>query len=219
MSWLRTTPRPYLDGRGGLRSGAEGSTMGRRVLRGRGARSAPSMRRVPSKKRRSTPRPGVARRIFACCLAAFLVVHSSAQASSACFLSGLISGQTACCCAGPPEVEASSCCSKAETGRDAAGTALTTRPKRCACEFRAPEPIPAPPRALRGIDAGSISSLEHWIGSRARESATTPIFECGSRSGEAFLALFEGPCLPCTPPPNFARGARGFLSVICVARC
>lgn len=173
------------------------------------------------RERKDATRSEIARRILACFLAALFVVQSIAQASSACSIWALISGRGACCCVNPAKLQAPSCCSTADIGRDVSGTSLSSV-KRCTCEVRAPEPLPALPResGARGVDGGSDRHLERWIGSGALASASTPILEWASPPGEACVALMDGlHPFPCASAPNLARGVRGLLAMICVARC
>lgn len=172
-------------------------------------------------KGRDTTRSETARRLVAGLLAGLVVVQPIAQASSACSISALISGRGACCCANPSEVEAPTCCSKAGIGPDASGAALSSSVRRCTCEVRAPQPFPALPRdpEARGVDGGGDRCLERWIASGALASASTPILEWASPPGEACVALIEGlRPFPCATVPSLARGVRGLLAEIGVAR-
>lgn len=174
------------------------------------------------KERRNTTRPEIARRILACFLAALFVVQPIAQASPACSVLALLSGQEACCCEGPAQVQAPSCCSGTDTGRDAAAASLSARAEPCACEVDAPEPLPALPRGAgtRSADGGGERGLERWIEAGALASASIFVLEWASPPGEACADLVAGlHPFPCLPAPNLARGVRGFLAVICVVRC
>lgn len=176
---------------------------------------------VMSPKQRRDTRAEIARRLLACFLAALCVAQPIAQATPACSILAL-PGQEACCCDGPAKVQATSCCSSAVVERDAVAASSYVRVERCACEVRAPEPLPALPREARarGVDGGSERSLEHWIGAGALASASIPLLEWASPPGEACTDLVAGlHPFPCVPAPNLARGVRGLLAVICVARC
>lgn len=175
-----------------------------------------------TRERRDTTRPEIWRRLLACLMAGLFVVQPIIQASPACSILALISGQGACCCAKPSKVQAPSCCSTADISRDASGTSLSSPVKRCGCEVRAPGPLPALPResGARSVDGDSDRCLDRWIGSGALASASTPILEWASPPGEASVALLDGVHpFSRASAPSLARGARGLLALICSARC
>ena len=174
----------------------------------------------PLRKRRDTRRPELAGRFFTCFLVALFLVQQIALASPACPTWGSISSREGCCCGNISNPQASSCCPNADTGRDASGRSLTSA-GRCTCEVRAPWPLPALPRDVdaRGVDGSRDRTLDHWIGSGARASASTPILGGVSPPGEPGVVIDPSRVFPCAPAPKLARGARGLLTVICVARC
>lgn len=174
-----------------------------------------------SREQQGTTKHARARRLLACFLAVLFVVQPIARALPACSIGALIPGGRPCCCANSSTVQGPSCCSSADIGRGASGASLSSV-GRCACEVQTPEPIPALPleSGVRGVDGVGDSCLDRWIGAGALASASTPILEWASLPGEACGALIRWPCvLPDAPAPRLARGVRGLLAVICVARC
>ena len=103
---------------------------------------------------------------------------------------------------------------------DQTGTILSPL-DRCTCELQAPAPFPALPResGLRGAERGSDGGLAGWIESGALASASTPIPEWASRPGEVCPRIDGLRPSDSQTAAILARGHRGLLDLLCVARC
>ena len=166
-------------------------------------------------------RPGFARRLLACLLAVLLGVQPIAWASWACSRGGRVSGQEVCCCPDQSSIAETSCCSTEQPNRGTSGASILSPLDRCTCELQAPAPFPALPRqsGLRGAERGSDGGLAGWIESGALASASTPIPEWASRPGEVCPRIDGLRPSDSQTAAILARGHRGLLDLLCVARC
>jgi hypothetical protein len=177
---------------------------------------------MSTRKRCDRTQPGFARRLLACFLSALFAVQPIAGASSACPRGRPVSGQEVCCCSGPSSVPVSSCCATEEPSQRTSGTSILSPLTRCNCAIQAPAPFSALPRESgpRSADRGSDGNLDGWIESGALASTSTPLPEWASPPGEVYVPPIDGLHPSSNPTATIlARGPRGLLDLICVARC
>jgi hypothetical protein len=156
--------------------------------------------------------------ISACLLALLFVLQSVAGASSLCFLKARLAGSDACCCSAAPQVSTQSCCSTAD--REESGEVARSAANACDCSIEMPPPLPAVPREATARGALSDKDLDHLIGRGLCASIPLALPWCAPFRAE----VCDGTPGGMHPFPEGVAGdgshrGRGFLTLICIARC